>query len=242
MDSCITFASAYLIPLMLPSYTHGRLPRFTVSFYIWHYVELEKLINMLYRNRNLFVFFFFLLNFLNSSHGVERNTCTQLDLQVAQFKIMSCCFVTKWKCFYLWSLRHIIVLILSHATCTSKTKVFLFSLCLFPFKRYCCIAIAVTCTGFLYFDPLHLLLSSSKCLTILKGLPRIWCPAIIKDTGYRQLCKRFIVTEFYLIVQLIYVKAEGERKTPENHTQRSGLLTAAQPVKKRGRAQSLYLF
>uniref|UniRef100_A0A672JL20 G protein-coupled receptor kinase n=1 Tax=Salarias fasciatus TaxID=181472 RepID=A0A672JL20_SALFA len=35
-DTCIPFASAYLIPLMLPSYTHKhtRLPQFTVSLYI----------------------------------------------------------------------------------------------------------------------------------------------------------------------------------------------------------------
>lgn len=57
MDSCITFASPYLILPMLPSYTHIRLPQFTVSLYIWHYVDFEKLINMLYRNRNLFFFF-----------------------------------------------------------------------------------------------------------------------------------------------------------------------------------------
>lgn len=125
MDKCkygqlYPFASAYLIPLMLALYTiqHRRLPQFTVSLYIWHDVEFEKKqSNMLYRNRNLLFFFFFLLSFLHSPRRVERNTCTQPDLQVAQFKIMSCYFFIKMKMFYLWSSRHIIVLILRHASC-----------------------------------------------------------------------------------------------------------------------------
>lgn len=156
MDSCITLASAYLIPLMLPLYSHRRLPRFTVSFYIWHYVEFDKLINILYRNRNLWrsLFFLFCFVFLHSSHGAERNTCTQPDLQVAQFKIMSCCFVTKWKCFYLWSLRHINVDIVTRHLYVENGSV-LVLLTPFPFKRHCCISLVIKCTGFFYISPLY---------------------------------------------------------------------------------------
>lgn len=121
---------------------------------------------------------------------------------------------------------------------TSKTKVFLFSLCLFPCKRFCCIAIVVSCTGFLYFAPL-LLTCSSECLTNLKGLPLVLCPTVIEDTGY---VKGLSYLNFLEPVQFIYVRAEEERKTLEDlasTTQRSGLLAAAQPIQ---REEELGLF
>lgn len=151
MDSCIPFAFAYLIPLMLPSYTRRRppLPRFTVSLYIWDYVEFDKLINMLYRNRTLllFFFFFFFLLFLfcsvllrfsaQSPQSGEEHMHSAWPSCTISNNVMLFCY--QMKMFYLWSLRHIIVVILSHDVCfsTSKSKVFLFSLCLFvcPCKK-----------------------------------------------------------------------------------------------------------
>lgn len=108
---------------------HRRLPWFTVSLYIWHYVKFG--INMLYRN----LFFSFWTFCTVSPHGVERNTCTQPDLQVAQFKTLSCCFFTKWKCFYS---RNVLPLII---------------------KAHCCIDIV---TGRL-FSTVSLKLSKLKC-------------------------------------------------------------------------------
>lgn len=97
MDSCILFASAYLIPLMLPLYTvqHANVSISLQCHFIFDI--MWKQFNMLYRNRNLEFFFFFCSIFLHSPHGVERNTCTQPDLQVAQLKL-PCSFFSKWTC------------------------------------------------------------------------------------------------------------------------------------------------
>lgn len=104
------------------------------------------------------------------------------------------------------------------------------------YKRSCCKAIAVTCTGFLYVAPLP----SSKCLTSLKGLPLVLWPAVIKSyvNGF------IILSEFRFLIGPVHSCQSGggeeDAVDDANTTQRSGLLAAAQPIK-RGRAQSLLL-
>lgn len=110
--------------------TRRRLPRFTVSLYIWHYVE----INMLYRNRNLFFFccccFFFFAQFFCTVPMEWRGThALSLTYKLHNFKCHAVSSLNE-KCFYLWSLSHIIV---SHAACFLHQKCSC-PLCLFHFK------------------------------------------------------------------------------------------------------------
>ena len=92
---------------------------------------------------------------------------------------------------------------------------------------------------FLYFAPSHLT-CSSKCLTNLKGLPLVLCPTVIEHTGYQRLRERFLSAEFYFNRSSFFM---WERRRRGRHctTQRSGLLAAAQPISKRGRAHPLLL-
>lgn len=212
-------------------------------------MEFEKLICCTETEISSFGFFFFFAQFSAQLPPTPpkkkewRGThALSLTYKLHNFKTLSCCFSTKWKCFYLRSLRHIIVPLACFLQ--SETEVFLFSLCLCFFflfffsiyKRSCCKAIAVTCTGFLYVAPLP----SSKCLTSLKGLPLVLWPAVIKSyvNGF------IILSEFRFLIGPVHSCQSGggeeDAVDDANTTQRSGLLAAAQPIK-RGRAQSLLL-
>lgn len=67
----------------------------------------------------------------------------------------------------------------------------------------------------------------------------------VSSTGYQQLHERLILSEFYLIDAVHSgqsLQGEEDTRGPRKHTtQRSGLLAAAQPIKKGGIAQSLLL-
>lgn len=67
----------------------------------------------------------------------------------------------------------------------------------------------------------------------------------VSSTGYQQLHERLILSEFYLIDAAHSGQSlqgeEDTRGSRKHTTQRSGLLAAAQPIKKGGIAQSLLL-
>lgn len=89
----------------------------------------------------LLVFFFFFCSIFRTAppHPPKKKEwrgthALSLTYKLHNFKTLSCCFSTKWKCFYLRSLRHIIVPLACFLQ--SETEVFLFSLCLFfPFIK-----------------------------------------------------------------------------------------------------------
>lgn len=167
-------------------------------------------IDMLYRNKNLssflysFFFFFFFAQFSAQSLMEWRAThALSLTYNLHNLKQCHAVLSSNGKCFYLWSLRHITVLIFGYFL-HPKLKCSCSPYAFFPCKSYCCIAIVVTCTGFYIFAPLHLLLMcSSKCLTNLKGLPLVLCSTIFEDTGYQRLRGRFIRIIWILFLTVI---------------------------------------
>lgn len=159
----------------------------------------------------LFVFCFVLICqfFLHSPpwSGEEHMHSAWLTRCTISNNVMLFCY--QMKMFYLWSLRHIIVLILSLAAFLSTSETFKCSCSPYAFSTWTILLHSHRCFmySFLFFLFLytcfahrHLpLMCSSKCLTNLKGLPLVLCPNVIKDTGYKQLCERFTLSESSLI-------------------------------------------
>lgn len=144
---------------------------------------------------------------VNIVNGVEGNTCTQPDLQVAQFQML---FLHQMKMFYLLPLRHIIVLISSDASCFVYPKLkWSCSPCMpFSIQEILLHSHCRLMYRFFYFVPFTLILNMLfKMPHILKGSSS----TIIRDTGYG----RWILSESYLI-QFMHHRKE-EKKTSENH-------------------------
>lgn len=144
---------------------------------------------------------------VNIVNGAEGNTCTQPDLQVAQFQML---FPHQMKMFLPPTIKahYCIDIVRRLLFCISQTEVVLFSLYAFSIQWLLLHSHCRPMYRFFYFVPFTLILNMLfKTPHILKGSSS----TIIKDTGYG----RWIWSESCLI-QSIHHRKE-ERKTSEDH-------------------------
>lgn len=181
-------------------------------------------INMLYRNRNLEFFFFAQFFSAQFPPPLEwwGTHALSLTSKLHNLKKNVMLFLHQMN-FYLWSLRHIVVLILSHAACFLhlNLKCSCSPYAFFFHFKHCCIAIVVTCTVFFYIWPLNMLF---KMPHKSKGPSSCLRP------------KRNRTHRVSTATWKVYLRFESvqSRRGEENHQgiRRSGLLAAAQPIKR----------
>lgn len=104
MDSCIPFASAYLIPPSLPCIQTLSPPLFTVSLYIWHYMEFGKkhLICCTEPENSHFSFFSFSLT---TQPSFTMLTWWKISLWEWEAKMLQWCFTAE---FQVWKANKIV--------------------------------------------------------------------------------------------------------------------------------------